>query len=287
MTNVLVYIECNNNKIEKVSKEIISHLQTKYEDIQIDGILICNTETFDSIKDDVYSLGLDNLYYTNDNIFSDFDCIIYSKVLTEFITNTNYDIFLMGATDNGRNLAPRTASALELGLTADCTELEIDNYGNLFATRPTYGGKMMATIASKTKPNFATIRVGTFKAGNFRQNKTRVSYIDIENNNITSPVEVLENYIKEDNNDLTFSEIIVAGGLGLKTKENFAMIYKLADLLNAKPAAIRAAVEQNWADKSIQIGQTGLTVNPKLYIAFTSPIFSPFEFLASKPIRSV
>ena len=174
----------------------------------------------------------------------------------------------MGATDNGRNLAPRTASALELGLTADCTELEIDNYGNLFATRPTYGGKMIATISSKTKPNFATIRVGTFNLSDFRQTKTRTSSIDIENNNTSSPIEVLETYIKDDNNDLTYSDIIIAGGLGLKTKENFAMIYKLAELLNAKPAASRAAVEQNWADKSIQIGQTGIIASPKLYIAF-------------------
>ena len=213
-------------------------------------------------------MGLDNLYVINDSIFDSFQVCIYSDVLSEFLMQNRPDIFLMGATENGRELAPRTASALDIGLTADCTDFTITDANELLATRPTYGGKMMATIASKTKPNFATIRPNTFKISDITHKQTEIIFINPNLNAHRLLVDILKCENKAQIEDWTCAEIIVSGGLGLKTKENFELIYKLSELLNAKPAASRAAVEMGWASESIQVGQTGSSVSPKLYIAF-------------------
>ncbi len=266
---VYIYIELQQNKIHDVSKEIISKAVTCFENCDISAVLITNKEYYDLAKQELSELPLKQIFVINDDLFTTYNTCVYAKVLSKFLHNNKPDIFLMGATDNGRDLAPRTASALNIGLTADCTDISNDQDGNLLATRPTYGGQLMATIISKTKPNFATIRPGAFKV---RPNNTieKPQFIEIQPdiNGIECLVEILNCEQKQQTDDWTCAEIIVSGGLGLKTKENFELIYKLAELLNGKPAASRAAVEQGWANQEIQVGQTGVSVSPKLYLAF-------------------
>lgn len=266
----LIYIEIFKNKIHKASKEIISKSIESLDNSEISAVLISSKKQYQNTKSELETLPVKQIFVITDDLFENYNTCVYSKVLSTFIENQKPDIFLMGATDNGRDLAPRTASALNIGLTADCTDINSDTDGNLLATRPTYGGKLMATIISKTKPNFATIRPGAFKNNCSNDVNVKPEFIEItpEISGLECLVEILNCETKEITEDWTCSEIIVSGGLGLKTKENFDLIYKLSELLGAKPAASRAAVEQGWAPLSIQVGQTGASVSPKLYLAF-------------------
>lgn len=265
----LIYIEINNGKIEKVSKEIISQALKCFDNTEINGIVLGDEATLNGLFDELKQLGLNQLFQLNDNLLDTFNTIIFSDVLSRFIESNKSDILLMGATDNGRDLAPRAASKLNIGLTADCTDIKISEEGKLLATRPTYGGKMMATIISKTSPNFATIRPGAFKFKEINQeNETIFTYIQPDITGLKSLIEVINTENKPPVEDWTCAEIIVSGGLGLQTRENFELIYKLADSLGGKPAASRGAVEQGWASQEIQVGQTGSSISPKLYIAF-------------------
>ena len=264
----LVYIEIISNKIADVSKEIISKLQQYNSEISINGVVLLEENAYNLLEHDLNNLSLNELFVIKDSIFDNFQTCIFADNLSQFIKEHPHDIFLMGATENGRDLAPRIASKLNIGLTADCTQIDIDENANLLATRPTYGGKLMATIISKTKPNFATIRLGTFKNKLTQSQNQKTTFLNYnaQSNDILFEILNCKNKIVPDN--WTCADIIVAGGLGLGSKENFQLIYKLAELLNAKPAASRAAIEQGWADINIQVGQTGKSVSPKLYIAF-------------------
>ena len=267
--NVLVYIEIDSNKVARVSKEIISHALSNFSDSDINGVVIAEEKTVNLALDDLKKCGVKKLYILNDNLFDTHSTCLFSGVLERFILENKPDILLIGATPDGRDLAPRLASKLNIGLTADCTDLQIDADGKLLATRPTYGGKMMATIISKTVPDFATVRPGAFKYNSeIVHDEPELVYINPDISGLSSLMEIISSENKPKAEDWTCSEIIIAGGLGLKTKENFDLIYKLAELLKAKPAASRAAVEQGWAQQNIQVGQTGNSVSPKLYIAF-------------------
>ena len=267
--NVLVYIEIDANKVARVSKEIISHALSNFSDSDINGVVIADEKTINLALDDLKNCGVKKLYILNDNLFDTHSTCLFSGVLERFILENKPDILLIGATPDGRDLAPRLASKLNIGLTADCTDLQIDDDGKLLATRPTYGGKMMATIISKTVPDFATVRPGAFKYNEqLVCSEPEIVCINPDISGLSSLMEIISSENKPKTEDWTCAEIIVAGGLGLKTKENFDLIYKLAELLKAKPAASRAVVEQGWAPQKIQVGQTGNSISPKLYIAF-------------------
>ena len=270
-TKTLVYIEINDNKTEIVSKEIVSHVSKHFSDTEICAVVVGSEQAIQARFDEINSLGADKIFIVQNELLAKYNVCVYSKVVAQLINNIQPDVFLMGATSYGRELAPRIASNLDIGLTADCTDLQLDTEGMLLATRPTYGGKMMATIISKTKPNFATVRKGAFKFKQPDVKQPEICYYDADFSgieNILNKTEVLASEIKAQPDDWTSAEVIIAGGLGLKSKENFELIYKLAELLGAKPAASRAAVVLGWASQSIQVGQTGCCVSPKLYIAF-------------------
>ena len=264
---VLVYIEINNNKLEKVSKEIVSHSKHNFLDSEVIGLLLTDKADVSFLSEDINNLGLDKLLVSCNNAFADFNSSLFANTVASYIAEICPDVLLMGATCDGRELAPRLASKLNIGLTADCTDLQIDENKTLLATRPTYGGKMMATIISKTKPSFATVRQGAFKFKPVSHVMPEIIYRNDGINESTCHIDVISTNIKPEIEDWTTSDVIVAGGLGLKSKENFELIYNLCDLIGAKPAASRAAVELGWAKQDIQVGQTGSSVAPKMYIA--------------------
>lgn len=264
----LIYIELDNNKPAKVSQEILSHVLCCFDETDVYGVVVSDEKQINCALNELKSLGLNKLFILQDSLFDEFNPCTFSTALASLVTDINPDVMLMGATCNGRELAPRLASKLNIGLTADCTDLQLDNDGKLLATRPTYGGKMMATIISKTMPNFATIRPGAFKLQHAKLlNETELIYISSGVEGLKSLIEIIHTEHKPPVEDWTCAEIIIAGGLGLKTKDNFDLIYKLCELIDARPAASRAAVEQGWANPNIQVGQTGSSVSPKLYIA--------------------
>lgn len=266
---VLVYVEINNNKIEKVSKEIIAKASESFVNSEVNAVLISDENSYEHVYNELCGLNISKLYVIVDKLFDSYNTCLFSDVLSNFLRENTPDIFLIGATTNGRDLAPRTASNLDIGLTADCTDLQIDENGNLLATRPTYGGKLLATIVSRTKPNFATVRSGAFACTDLNSDKEpEIIKINPNVNNIDALFQVISCKPKPQAEDWTCAEIIVSGGLGLNSKDNFDLIYKLSELIGAKPAATRAAVELGWAPESIQVGQTGSSVSPKLYLAF-------------------
>ena len=180
-------------------------------------------------------------------------------------------IVLYGATNNGRDLAPRVACRLETGLTADCTELDIDEEtGLLVSTRPTFGGNLMATILCPDhRPQMSTVRPGVFKKGTPDEGRTgEIVAEDVHIDPAQIRVSLVER-VKEvaEAVNLEEAEIIVSGGRGLKEEKGFDLIRELAGVLGATVGASRAAVDAGWISHVHQVGQTGKTVAPKLYIA--------------------
>ncbi len=267
--NVLVYIEINNSSVEIVSKEIISYVRKNFPNPHITGVVISDSAEIASALNDLSSLSIEDIYTIKNDKCYKCEPNIIAEALKQFINELSPDIFLVGATCKGREIAPRLASKLNIGLTADCTELSVDENNVLLATRPTYGGQMLATIYSKTKPYAATIRPGAFK---YTESETEIQpkIIDFNVNldHVFNRIEILKSELIKAPEDWTNADIIVAGGLGLQSKENFVLIYQLANKIDAKPAASRAVVERGWAPYDIQVGQTGRSVSPKLYIAF-------------------
>ena len=180
------------------------------------------------------------------------------------------EIFLIGATNQGRDLAPRISTALHTGLTADCTGLDINAKGQLAATRPTFGGQLMATILCKNLPQMATIRPKVFKpASENIVKKAEIITMPVNLDGLEKRVELLEfkKAITKELNDLDSAEIIVAGGRGMKNAQGFLLLKEFADKLGGTVGATRLAVEMGLATHDMQVGQTGKTVSPKLYIA--------------------
>ena len=164
MTEVLVYIGINNEyKIETVGKEIISYVRNNFVDTAVKAVVTADNVTINNSIDELKQLPVEKIYIIKNDLLQKPESNTVAFALKTLINEINPDIFLVGATPSGREIAPRLASKLDVGLTADCTALSLDENHNLLATRPTYGGKMLATIYSKTKPNCATIRPGAFK----------------------------------------------------------------------------------------------------------------------------
>ena len=234
------------------------------------ALVMLKPEMIDKYKEAFSLNGFDKVYYLENSEFGEYKTDIFSKIAVEAVKVINPEIFLIGATNQGRDIAPRISSALNTGLTADCTALDINENKKLAATRPTFGGQLMATILSKTFPQMATVRPGTFKAQKTDKRKeTEFIKLDVNQADIKSKIEILDfkKKICSELNDIDSSDIIVAGGRGMQTKEGFELLKKLADKLGGAVGASRVAVEMGLASQDCQVGQTGKTVSPKLYIA--------------------
>ncbi|NOY39873.1 MAG: electron transfer flavoprotein subunit alpha [Nitrospirae bacterium] len=214
--------------------------------------------------------GADRVYHSDSPIFEHFNDEPYVELLSRLISEHRPEIVLTGATPTGRSFFPRVAARVRTGLTADCTSLEIDpETGNLLQVRPAFGGNIMATILCPyRRPQMATVRPRVMKKGQY--DKTRTGEIlKIKADDIQSKTRVTDT-IKEVSDtmvNLQEADVIVAGGRGLGNVEGFKMLEELAGLLGGAVGASRAAVDEEWIPYSHQVGQTGKTVCPKIYIA--------------------
>ena len=274
MSNILLYAE--------VTKENFLHtvlfglaykaqeLAKKLDNADVSALLICKTGLAEEFKEAFINSGFNYVYIAEDDRLSNYSTELYSKIAVDIINEIKPEIILIGATTQGRDLAPRISSALHTGLTADCTGLDINEKGQLAATRPTFGGKLMATILCKTMPQMATVRPKVFKPAPENIVKdTKFIYIKPDIDHIETKVKFVE-FVKGLNtaiNELDSAEIIVAGGRGMKNEAGFELLKNFAETIGACVAASRGAVEMGLAPVDIQIGQTGKTVTPKLYIA--------------------
>lgn len=274
MAEILLYAEVTQeNYVHTVIFELANKAQKlakKLDNAQVSALLICKQGLADLYKEAFINSGFDKVYIAEDNRFTHYSTELYSKVAIDVIKEIKPEIILIGATSQGRDLAPRVSSSLHTGLTADCTALDVNEKGQLMATRPTFGGKLMATILSKTLPQMATVRPKVFKPSSENVVKnTQFLNVNVVIDDIKRKVEFVE-FVKRakcEINDIDSAKIIVAGGKGMKNQAGFELLKILAQKLGATVGASRGAVDMGLAPVEIQIGQTGKTVSPKLYIA--------------------
>lgn len=274
MSNIMLYAEVTKeNFLHTVLFELAykaQELSKKLNNADVSALLICKTGLAEEFKEAFINSGFDYVYIAEDDRLANYSTELYSKIAVDVINEIKPEIILIGATTQGRDLAPRVSSSLHTGLTADCTGLDINEKGQLAATRPTFGGKLMATILCKTMPQMATVRPKVFKPAPENIVKdTKFIYIKPNIDNIETKVKFVD-FVKGVNtaiNELDSAEIIVAGGKGMKNEAGFELLKNFAESIGACVAASRGAVEMGLAPADIQIGQTGKTVTPKLYIA--------------------
>jgi electron transfer flavoprotein alpha subunit len=223
--------------------------------------------------------GADRVYLVDDKRLSHYQTNSYTQVMASLIDKHQPQIVLYGATPVGRDLAPRVASTVTAGLTADCTALDIQDVTDkktetvhdklLLQIRPAFGGNIIATIVNYDRwPQMATVREGVMPLGEpDMSRKGRIVEETVELDGTALVLELIERHVEEQKVNLKASRIVVAGGGGVGSKDNFRLIYELAGILGGVPAASRAAVDSGYIGKEYQIGQTGTTVRPALYIA--------------------
>jgi electron transfer flavoprotein alpha subunit len=224
----------------------------------------------ENLTQTLFVYGADRVYLAEDDALARYNTLPYTRVVADLILEHRPNIFLLGATHAGRDLAPRLSRRLDLGLTADCTVLDIGEDGGLLQTRPAFGGNVMATIVSPyARPQMATVRPGIMKAvppdsnrrGEIVRREPKFEPADLA----ARIVEVLE----EKKADVNFAQakIVVAGGRGVGGPDGFRLLDELAAALGAELGGTRVAVEEGWIPYERQIGQTGQTVRPELYVA--------------------
>ena len=271
---ILIWAEITReNYVHSVTFELVSkagELSEKKNNIPVMALVCLTEEPSEDFKEVFCSNGFDKVFYIKSEKFKTYKSDLYAKAVIGAVQSICPEIMLIGATCQGRDLAPRISTALHTGLTADCTALDINEEGKLAATRPTFGGQLMATILSKNTPQMATVRPKVFRpsAGIGRKN-TEFIMIDVNEDMLISDIEVVDFKRKFSSslNEIDSAEIIVAGGRGMQSKEGFELLKQLAVKLGGVVGASRLAVEMGLADSSCQVGQTGKSVCPKLYIA--------------------
>lgn len=266
---ILIYAEITrDNELVPVVLELANAAQDlaqKLGGVEVNALVI---SSLDSLPDELKCF--DKVYTVKDERLKTYSTEYFSKIAIDVINKVKPQIMLIGATTQGRDLAPRISSALNTGLTADCTNLDINEKGQLASTRPTFGGNLMATILCKNLPQMATVRPKVLKKSEAPVIKdTKFIEIKPEIDKINPKTELVEfiKSIQTTGKRIDEAELIVAGGKGLKSPEGFKMLEELANVLGGAVGASRAAVDAGWAEHSVQVGQTGKTVTPKIYIA--------------------
>ena len=281
MNNVFVYIELENGAVADVSLELLTKGRELADRLGVKLEAVAMGENIAGIEKELAKYGADTVWVADDKIFSPFRTLPHTSALCGLIEAEKPQIVLFGATPVGRDFAPRVSSALHSGLTADCTQLEIGDHKDaktgkeykdlLYQIRPAFGGNIIATIVNPDhRPQMATVREGVMRkaeaakpaAGEVKQIAWRAYVKDTD-----LLVKIIDRQIEERKINIKGASVIVAGGYGMGSKENFKLVHELADVLGAEVGASRAAVDAGFTEHARQVGQTGVTVRPKLYIA--------------------
>lgn len=269
--DVWVFAEQRQGKIMPVVIELLGEGKKLAKELGVNLCAILLGNNVLDLAQELIEYGADKVYLANDEKLFNYTTDGYTTVITEAIKKYKPEIFLLGATHIGRDLGPRISSRLDTGLTADCTKLEIDpNDKKILQTRPAFGGNIMATIiCPNTRPQMSTVRPGVMdKAIRNFQNIGLIEEltVNLSSNDIrTRVIKTVKN--KKELVSLSDANIIVSGGLGVGSKEGFTLLENLAQKLDGVVGASRAAVDAGWIDHSHQVGQTGTTTKPNLYIA--------------------
>ena len=267
---VWVFSEQREGQLQKVSLEVLGEGRKIADKLgsKLTALLIGNK--VQNLVEDLSRHGADEVLVVDAPELEHYTTDGYTKAICELANAKKPNIIFIGATFIGRDLGPRVAARLETGLTADCTSLDVDvESGDLLATRPAFGGNLMATIVCPDhRPQMATVRPGVFEKLPLGENDATVENVEIKFNSNDIRTKIVE-IIKEHKDivDISEANVLVAGGRGIGSEENFKMLKELAEVMNGSIAASRAAVEKGWVDKDYQVGQTGKTVRPNIYVA--------------------
>ena len=267
--DVLVFAEQREGKVAPVSYELLGAGRRLADELGT-GLLAALLGADESEAMELVKWGADKVLLCNNPVLAKFNDDVYSEVLANIINEYKPSIVLAGATPVGRSFIPRVAARLRTGLTADCTSLEIDkDTNNLLQIRPAFGGNIMATISCPDyRPQMATVRPRVMKRGEYNANRTG-EIISVDVDNLTPGTKVIESVkeVSEISVNLHEADIIVSGGRGVGGEKGVRMLEELAVELGGVVGASRAAIDEGWIPYSHQVGQTGKTVNPKVYIA--------------------
>jgi len=281
MNNLFVYCEIEDGIVADVSLELLTKGRSLANTLGCKLEAVAAGHQLDGIGAQVFPYGVDVLHLFDDARLYPYTSLPHTSVLVKLFEQEKPQIALMGATSIGRDLGPRVSSALTSGLTADCTSLEIGDHEEkrenkvykdlLYQIRPAFGGNIVATIINpECRPQMATVREGVMKKEIIDANyKGEIKKQDVGQfvNDADFVVAVIDRQMEKSKTNIKGSPIIVAGGYGVGSKENFQLLYDFAATIGGEVGASRAAVDAGYCEHERQIGQTGVTVRPKLYIA--------------------
>lgn len=275
--SVMVFIQQDEGKLAEVSLELVCQAGKLAKELKTEVTAVIAGDNVADLAKQIIPYGVSELFTVENPKLMNYTPVPYQKLMMEVIKSVDPQIVLFGATTTGRDLAPRIASALKVGLTADCTDLQIgdhkyrgETYENiLYQIRPAFGGNIIATIVSPEKhPQMATVREGVMKMTEPNPKfKGTITPVAVKLEAADFPSEIIKRVQEEKSVNLKGAQIIVAGGVGVGSKADFDLIKELAHVLGGEVGASRAAVDAGYISAEHQVGQTGTTVRPKLYIA--------------------
>ncbi len=281
MNNLFVYCEIEDGIVSDVSLELLTKGRSLANQLKCKLEAVVAGYKLDGVESQVFPYGVDVLHLFDDKRLDPYTSLPHTSLLVKLFEEEKPQIALMGATSIGRDLGPRVSSALGSGLTADCTSLEIGDHEEkkenkvykdlLYQIRPAFGGNIVATIINPDcRPQMATVREGVMKKEILSPTyKGEIKKQDVSKyiSDADFVVKVIERHMEKAKTNIKNSPIIISGGYGMGSKDNFNLLFDLASVIGAEVGASRAAVDAGYADHDRQIGQTGVTVRPKLYIA--------------------
>ncbi len=282
MNNVFVYCEIEGTQVQEVSQELLTKGRKLANELGVQlHAIVAGTDIKGKVESQILPYGVDKLFVFDAEGLFPYTSAPHTDILVNLFKEEKPQICLMGATVIGRDLGPRVSSSLTSGLTADCTQLEIGEYDDkktgkhydqlLYQIRPAFGGNIVATIVNPDhRPQMATVRSGVMQRAVLDENyQGEVVYADVAKYvpEVDYVVKVIDRQVKAAKNNLKAAPIVVSGGYGMGSKEGFDMLFELAKELHGEVGASRAAVDAGWVPNDRQVGQTGVTVHPKVYIA--------------------
>ena len=281
--NVFVYCEIEGTTVQEVSQELLTKGRKLANQLNVElHAVVIGTGIKNKVEDQILPYGVDKLFVFDGEGLFPYTSAPHTDIIVNLFKEEQPQICLMGATVIGRDLGPRVSSSLTSGLTADCTELEIGSYEDkknnkvfdnlLYQIRPAFGGNIVATIVNPDhRPQMATVRSGVMQKAIYEGACKKevvypevAKYVDMA---VAGVVKVLDHHVQAAKHNLKGAPIVVAGGYGVGSKEGFDQLFQLAKVLHGEVGGSRAAVDAGWLDHDRQIGQTGVTVHPKVYIA--------------------
>jgi electron transfer flavoprotein alpha subunit len=281
VNNIFVICELDEGKIADVSLELMTKGRSLASQLSCKLEALVIGHQLDGIESQLYPYGADKVWVADDPRLEIYTTLPFTSIAVKLFREEKPQIALLGASTFGRDLGPRVSSALKSGLTADCTSLEIGDHEDkregkeyknlLYQIRPAFGGNIVATIINPDhRPQMATVREGVMKKEVFSTtHKGELVKLDLSKyvTDNDFAIKIIERHMESSKVNIKNASIIVAGGYGVGSKENFQLLYQLAETIGAEVGASRAAVDAGFASHDRQIGQTGVTVRPKLYIA--------------------